>query len=372
MILFHEMRGRPVEAQEMVGLLLDMLDTLGYVVGSGAGAEPAAADEGDEGLLALALAAVRHFSLDLGSPERTNRYQRESLQIAARLPDGQAKAFALLLNGMGPGVLNMQQSCALSEQCIGIFTRLDDGWGTALAQLILADVAGFGGGEHELARSQYQASLEGFTKLGNEWGRAMCLTGLSHLEHRAGHLEEAYRMRSQALDTYLRMGDPWRVMMMHQDLGEMAEEMGVFDEARRHYEANLAHFTEMGDERPRDEYRARLQRLDERAGLAPDLAAEPVPRGAVVQAGPAPLRSVARAQPGVGEPEALVEPLSAREIEVLELLAEGLSNREIAQRLHISPNTVRVHNYHIYGKLGVSNRTQATARGRASGLLPSS
>jgi predicted ATPase/class 3 adenylate cyclase/DNA-binding CsgD family transcriptional regulator len=376
MILFHEMRGRPVEAQEMVGLLLDMLDTLGYALGSGAGAEPTAADEGDEGLLALALAALRHFGLDPGAPERTNRCQRESLQIAARLPDGQAKAFALLLNGMGPGMLNVQESRALSEQCIGIFTRLGDGWGTALAQLILGDVAGFGDGEHELARSQYQASLEGFTKLGNEWGRAMCLTGLSHLEHWAGHLEGAYRMRQEALDTYIRMGDAWRVMMTRHDLGEIAEDMGAFDEAQRYYGANMAYAARMGDDRERDQYREHLQRLDERAGaassgLASDLA-ERTPSAAAVQAGLAPFRLGARRQPPVEELEAPVEPLSEREIEVLALLAEGLSNREIAQQLYLSPNTVRVHTHHIYGKLGVSNRTQAAAKGRALGLLPSS
>jgi LuxR family maltose regulon positive regulatory protein len=64
--------------------------------------------------------------------------------------------------------------------------------------------------------------------------------------------------------------------------------------------------------------------------------------------------------------------LSAREREVLDLLAEGLTNREIAQQLYLSPNTVRVHTFHIYGKLGVNNRTQATARARELDLLSAS
>ena len=66
----------------------------------------------------------------------------------------------------------------------------------------------------------------------------------------------------------------------------------------------------------------------------------------------------------------LVEPLSERELEVLQLIAEGLMNREIADRLYLSLNTVKVHTRTIYGKLGVHNRTQAVAKARALGALP--
>jgi LuxR family maltose regulon positive regulatory protein len=64
----------------------------------------------------------------------------------------------------------------------------------------------------------------------------------------------------------------------------------------------------------------------------------------------------------------LVEPLSEREIEVLQLIAEGLTNQEIANRLYLSLNTVKVHTRNIYGKLGVHNRTQAVTKARALGI----
>lgn len=67
--------------------------------------------------------------------------------------------------------------------------------------------------------------------------------------------------------------------------------------------------------------------------------------------------------------QALIEPLSDRELEVVQLIAEGLSNAEIAERLYISLNTVKGHTQNIYGKLGVSSRTQAAAKARAFGLL---
>jgi len=67
----------------------------------------------------------------------------------------------------------------------------------------------------------------------------------------------------------------------------------------------------------------------------------------------------------------LVEPLSDREIEVIQLIAEGLTNQEIASRLYLSLNTVKVHTRNIYGKLGVTSRMQAVARAIGLGILPS-
>lgn len=66
----------------------------------------------------------------------------------------------------------------------------------------------------------------------------------------------------------------------------------------------------------------------------------------------------------------LLELLSEREIEILRLIAEGLSNREIGQRLYLALPTVKWHTGNIYGKLGVKSRTHAVARARSLGLLP--
>jgi LuxR family maltose regulon positive regulatory protein len=65
----------------------------------------------------------------------------------------------------------------------------------------------------------------------------------------------------------------------------------------------------------------------------------------------------------------LIEPLSERELQVLQLVADGLSNREIGERLFLALNTVKGHNRKIFGKLGVQRRTEAVARARELGLL---
>ena len=80
----------------------------------------------------------------------------------------------------------------------------------------------------------------------------------------------------------------------------------------------------------------------------------------------APVRE-GRAQPGPVEP--LLEQLTPRERTVLALVADGLPNREIAHELDISEHTVKFHLASVFGKLGVSSRTEAVRRGLQLGLI---
>ncbi len=76
---------------------------------------------------------------------------------------------------------------------------------------------------------------------------------------------------------------------------------------------------------------------------------------------------VAEVAPELAEP--LVEPLTPREIEVLQLLSEGLGNKEIASRLNISEHTAKFHVASIMGKLGATSRTEAVTLGIRHGLV---
>jgi DNA-binding NarL/FixJ family response regulator len=69
-------------------------------------------------------------------------------------------------------------------------------------------------------------------------------------------------------------------------------------------------------------------------------------------------------------PEPETEPLSERELEVLQWLASGAPNREIGRRLYITESTVKRHVYNIFGKLNVHNRTQAALQARKLGVEP--
>ncbi len=65
-----------------------------------------------------------------------------------------------------------------------------------------------------------------------------------------------------------------------------------------------------------------------------------------------------------------IDTLSQREMDVLKLLSEGLTNQEIAQKLYLSTNTIKSHSIKIYRKLNVNNRGQAVSKARLLGILP--
>ncbi len=67
--------------------------------------------------------------------------------------------------------------------------------------------------------------------------------------------------------------------------------------------------------------------------------------------------------------DAPLDPLTERELDILRLLAQGMSDREIGQATFLAPETVKWYNKQIYSKLGVHSRTQAVARAQALGVL---
>jgi DNA-binding CsgD family transcriptional regulator len=98
----------------------------------------------------------------------------------------------------------------------------------------------------------------------------------------------------------------------------------------------------------------------------------PSPAGTVAAS---PASTVAASPAGTTEPVApavqrrLVDPLSPRELEVLQHVAAGHSNTQIARALFVAPGTVKAHLHHIFRKLDASSRLQAVAHARQAGLL---
>jgi LuxR family maltose regulon positive regulatory protein len=90
--------------------------------------------------------------------------------------------------------------------------------------------------------------------------------------------------------------------------------------------------------------------------------------GRILAALPEEVSGANKSAPASGT-EDLVEPLSEREVEVLTLIAKGLTNRETGRRLNIVLGTVKTHTYNIYSKLAVNSRTAAVTRAQSLGIL---
>ncbi len=202
----------------------------------------------------------------------------------------------------------------------------------------------------------------------------------------AAHLAHAHDLPLSQARVHLAQGDPAAALAVLEPYRRRVEERAWADEQLKTMILRAIAFQALG-ERTRA-----VELLDEALAVAE-------PGGFIrifVDEGPPMTRLLCEAlsqgvQPGyvrrllaafpVDEPDAgappmtpgagarLAEPLSKRELEVLPLLAEGLSNQEIAARLYLSLHTVKAHARSIYAKLGVNSRTQAAARARALGYL---
>ena len=113
---------------------------------------------------------------------------------------------------------------------------------------------------------------------------------------------------------------------------------------------------------------ARLLSAAAAQGMMPDYIGKLLAAFATVEAEAQPRADKADLPPA-SPAQPLIEPLSARELEVLQLIAQGLSNREISARLFLALSTVKGHNRKIFDKLQVQRRTEAIARARELGLL---
>ena len=123
---------------------------------------------------------------------------------------------------------------------------------------------------------------------------------------------------------------------------------------------------------PRDRARLRSQldgtsiEIAGEVGSAADARRSGVDADAIIMAGP---DSESRESAGLGDEDGFTEPLTARERQVLGLLAEGLPNKAIAGTLGISDQTVKFHVASIAGKLGAVNRTDTVRRAVRRGLI---
>ena len=260
-------------------------------------------------------------------------------------------------------------------------------------------VAGFLGRDAAAAEQALDRSLKMFEELGNRVGAGRATASLGTVAFVGGHTQQARARLTEALAILEREGDQFGQGLCYTYLGLTAARERDADAAAKHLHEAVRVLDRLGDNTlltialaglaltyARRDWRRALRLASAAASIrrwiggdfAPFMteAVERMRTEAIAQLGDDAAATEWEAGRGCGLPEAIAlargeevtaparrqsSTLSAREVEVANLVAQGLGNAEIAEALHISVRTVENHVFHVLSKLGIDNRTQLTA-----------
>ncbi len=341
---------------------------------------------GDQQGIAVSLHNLGLVARDQGQYDVARARFTESLTIKRVL--GDRRGMAASLDDLG-SVLQHQGDFAaarpLHEESLAIKRALGDQQAVVAVLINLGLLAGRQG-EDGAAQASYHEALAIARELDARQDVAEILGYLGKAQLRCGDYASAGRLLSESLAGYWALRNQSEILKPLEGLAYVAAALGHAERGAQ----LLAAVTAL-----RLRHGAACPPADE-ASLTPAMAALRSELGSkrwaiawavgqlftleqAVQVALAELPAPAAAPPVVAAPvprpnptasAALVEELTERERDVLCLIADGLSNQEIAARLVISEGTVKWHTAQIYGKLGVQRRTQAIYRAREVQLLP--
>jgi predicted ATPase/DNA-binding CsgD family transcriptional regulator/predicted negative regulator of RcsB-dependent stress response len=311
----------------------------------------------------------------LGNFEEAQRYYEEGYEASLQTDTlGFRYHYLVGLANIAHSNGEYQTAELLNQECLAL-VREGIAWGILPLDIVDLGYITHRLGDNDIARQQYQNDLEFFRENDWRWKAANALNALGKIRLVRGNELEARTHFHESLEISLEIGALPLVLetlvgaaelLVGDDHLEHAVELlslcnnhsATHAAVRRRTEHIL---TELEAELPRGEFISAQQRgtTGEFENVVSVLITELSGEGEELPEG-IPSRLV---------DQPLVEPLSERECEVLRLISEGLSNREIADRLFITVGTVKVHASNIYGKLDVHNRTQAVARARELNLI---
>lgn len=347
-----------------------------------------------------------------GDPKRAATYQQESVRLFREQGDFSGVAASLYALGLALRDQGDPRARTVAEEALTAARSLGDPLRVAFA-LNLVGLVARDRGEYDHAGTAHRESLELFTSLGDTWGVAYTLGNLATLALQQGDDDRARTLFLDSLRRRAEHGDRWGIAECLEGLalagpgrtgaGTAARLLGAAEALRqamgtelpasvraRHARAGSAARTALGKRRYEDA-RAR-GRTEPLGGLIADLlladARRPTPSGAMppdagadapaagagARSAGAPGDASAPAEgigPGTGPGQAQVrlpakgDPgrtrLTRREVEVARLIAQGLTNREIAARLYVTEGTVATHVQHVLNRLGFHSRAQVAA-----------
>jgi predicted ATPase/DNA-binding CsgD family transcriptional regulator len=364
---------------------------------------------GAESLRARALNGAGHLAWAQGDHDRAKALREESLALSRQA--GEKREIADALNGLGFVIRrrgNYEAARDMHEEALALYKELDDRWGIARSIDLSGRAAAFQG-DYAAARPGLEEALKIFREVGDQEGIAestavMGMVALGRGDYPAARLriEEARRIMSSlgdrrgvgkmntALgDAALNQGNPEAACSLYEealkDLKDLEDKWWIAwclegmagvataqkrpEQAARLFGAAAALRKMIGAPRPpafRSYHERNLAAVRERLGETKFTAAWEEGRSMTTE------QAIAHALKGqrtAPSPSAADGTLSPRELEVLRLVADGLTDGQIAGKLYISPRTVGNHLRSIYKKLGVPSRAAAVRQAVEGGLI---
>jgi predicted ATPase/DNA-binding NarL/FixJ family response regulator len=308
--------------------------------------------------------AAGYLALVQGDAAAARRLLESALRVAEHQGDTEAIAYASGFLGRAMWFLGDQaRGLALTEDALARHRAAGDWQGTVLTLVQLGTMRAFTG-DPAAAVSPLQECADSCQERGERWSRSYALWGLGLATWLLGDAEHASELERAALRTKREVGDQvgaalciealaW-IAVTRKDPARAALLLGAAASAREAIPAALTGSLSAYHQAAVRDCRKTLGRDVLAANLAKGRALSPPQRAAAALEEPATAGPAAGVQyPGIQ--------LTTRELEVATLVAEGLSNKQIAGRMVISPRTAETHVQHIMNKLGFTTRSQIAA-----------
>ncbi len=334
-------------------------------------------------VLAKALSATGILAFLQSDYPAARGYLERGMQIWRELGDTRGIAFTGTFLGRTATRQGDPQGRALSEESAALFRRTGEKWGLALSLDFLGQVVRDWGDEQE-ASALHGESLTLYQEMGHKWGVALEMSNAGRIALRQGDYGVARSRLEEALAIQQEVGDKRAIAWTLHPIGDLARAEGDLARAISLYEESLGIFRELGDKEGLASSLALLAEaveLQGEAGRAGEMRAESQAVFSALDTSGGAMSSqiltrrleaegIARktghypATPHA----ALPDDLTRREVEVLKLIADGLTASQVADRLSLSPRTVQAHVRSIYTKLGVTSRSAVTRYAVEHGL----
>lgn len=309
--------------------------------------------------LSFACYALTSAYLSLGEYKTARQNASQAVKIAEEIGNRWFMAYCLIEWGkVAQATGNYDEARSHYRASLRIREDFDDPEGIAVLSVHLGEVA-LAQQDYATASQLYERSLSIYQSLNDQGGLATAHHGLGQVavetaetKQAALHFGEALQIASQIqfLPLILSILLDVAAFMLHNDRQQLASD--ILQLIGEHPVSNAQH-------------QRKVDLL--RSNVAPPDNGSPVDLQVMLAILQRELEALTTAQI---DDQPLVDPLTPRELEVLNLMAAGLSNPQIAEKLIIAPGTVKAHTSNIYSKLGTGNRLEAVSKAKEVGILP--